>query len=193
MARTMTRAEADREEFAGYVTAQLEAFRQHAGVHSFVWDAAKLTRARHLAPRDTSDAGAYVGAWHVVRAYVTTEFREWVEQYYANRQTFSEWRARAIAERAAAANERASYEMSAAYCTDQLEDLRALVERRDELIVSARERGATWNEIGAAIGLGRAQLHNIAAKHAATLRAAAVELSAGVPDEWEDFDPDAPF
>lgn len=186
MAKTMTRAEMDREEFAGYVTAQLDAFRQHAGVHSFVWDAAKLQRARHLAPRDTSDEGAYVGAWHVVRAYVTTEFREWVEQYYANRQTFSEWKARAVAERAAAANERASYEMSAAYCTDQLEDLRALIERRDELIVTARERGATWREIGDAIGLGRAQLHNIAAKHAATLRAANDELAAGVPVEWDE-------
>lgn len=193
MSKTMTRAECDREEFAGYVTAQLEAFRKREGDLTFVWDAAKLLKARHLAPRDTSDEGAFVGAWHVVRAYVTTEFREWVEQYGARRLTFSEWKARAIAERAALANERADYEASAAYCTDQLEDLRALVERRDELIVSARERGATWGDIGAAIGLGRAQLHNIAAKHAATLRAAAVEMSAGIPDEWEDYDPDAPF
>lgn len=193
MARTLTRAEADREEFAGYVTAQLEAFRKREGELTFVWDAAKLLKARHLAPRDTSDEGAFVGAWHVVRAYVTTEFREWVEQYGARRLTFSEWKARAVAERAALANERADYEASAAYCTDQLEDLRALVERRDELIVTARERGATWADIGAAIGLGRAQLHNIAAKHAATLRAAAAEMSAGVPDEWDDYDPDAPF
>lgn len=187
--QTITRAELDRAEYLGYVTAQLAKFREHAGVHSFVWDAAKLQRARRLAPMDTSDEGAFSGPWRVVRNYVTTEFREWVEQYYAERLTFSEWKRRAIEARNDEAQRVRDYLDSSEYCTDRLTELRGLFEQRDELIISARERGASWADIGEAVGLSRAQLHNIATRHAAKLRAANTELSRGVPAEWDENEP----
>lgn len=189
MTKLTTVAENDREQFAGYVSNELAKFRDHAGVHSFVWDAEKLSRARRLAPMDTSDEGVFVGPWRVVRNYVTTEYREYVEQYFASRLTFTEWKARAIAERAAESQRQNDYLDSADYCTDQLLDLRALFERRDELIVTARERGASWNEIAEAIGLSRAQLHNIATRHAVKLRVAVADVEQSVADAWDDDEP----
>lgn len=192
--KTLTRAEADREAYLGYVTAELAKFREHAGVHSFVWDAEKLQRARRLAPMDTSDEGVFVGPWRVVRSYVTTEYREYVEQYYASRMTFSEWKARAVAERAAEAQRQSDYLDSAEYCTDSLADLRSLFERRDELIVTARERGASWGDIGDAIGLSRAQLHNIATRHAVKMRNAVASVEQHVSSVNEDvWDEDSIF
>lgn len=189
--KTITLAEADRLEWLGYAAAEIAKFRDSQSEHTQVWDMKKLHAARHtFAPIDTSDEGTFSGPWHVVRKYVTTEFRDWLESR-GTRLTFTEWRAARIADRAQEATARQEYVDSAEYCTDQLGELRRLYERRDELIVTARERGASWAEIGEAIGLGRAQLHNIASKHRAKMSAAREEIEAGYPAAW--IDDDEPF
>jgi hypothetical protein len=174
----------DRIAYAGYVQARLEDFWQHAGHNAFVWDFAKLQHAP-CRPRDTSDAGAFKGPWRNVKNYVTTEFREWVDEYYAERKTFAEWRAERVEERRVQAIRDAETLDSAGYKLGELALLRDLLDRRDDIIMGARERGATWADIARAAGLSRQQLHNIAVKHRATFTIAREELAGGVPDDWD--------
>ncbi|MCI2958235.1 hypothetical protein MN032_11050 [Agromyces atrinae] len=120
----------------------------------------------------------FSGPWHTVRPYVTTEFREWVDEYYARRLTFTEWQREARAARVAEAARVRDYVDSAEFCTDQLEQWAELNARRDALIVDARERGATFAVLQASTGMSRMALHNVIA------RAARAAVPDTVPAEW---------
>jgi hypothetical protein len=183
MARA-TLAQNDRESFAGYVADQIrrwEDYNDNGNTH--IWDTRKLAAAdaRHFPrPADTSDAGAWAGAWHTVRPFLTTEFADYIIGGMRERLTFSDWKLRAIAERDAENANVKEYLESAEYATEQLEDLRGLLGRRDSLIVTAWERGASMREIMAASGLGRSQLSNIRSSYsrAARLIVDAAEIAA---------------
>lgn len=150
----------DRETYAGYVASRLAAFTEHAGDTARVWDFDAMQRARRPF---AEDADAFKGPWRDVRPYVTTEFREWIDEYSAERLTCSEWHAAQLDERRQLATRERAYLDSAAYCTDRLERWAELNRERDELIVEARERGASLREIQESTGLSRMAVHNILA------------------------------
>jgi hypothetical protein len=169
MAR-QTIADNDREMFAGYVAEQLTAWETfNAGGNTHIWDTRKIAAAdrRHYPrPEDTTDQGAWAGPWHNVRPFLTTEFVDYMQGGYTEtRQTFSQWRARAAAERDAVTYERAQYEESAEYATDQLADIRDTNRRRDALIVTAWERGASMRDLQESTGMSRSQLSAIRATY----------------------------
>jgi hypothetical protein len=91
---------ADREQYDAWVAARLIDFHEHAGMGAFVWKSsyslAAGGSARGVRGVERADADAFRGPWHTVRPYVTTEFREWIEEYNAPRLTFAEWQAEAI-------------------------------------------------------------------------------------------------
>ena len=179
--------ESDFEEWRGYIYGEIKQF--HDAGNDYLFNPAKIHAAGITCPiTDTGIEGVFTGAWHVVRKYLTTELIDWLE-LRGTRITFSQWQARRRADREEERNARQDYLDSAESCLDQLEELRRLIERRDELIMTARERGATWREIGESVGLKRAQLHNIATRHTVRLEAARRELAAGIPGEWIDSEP----
>lgn len=153
-----------RESYAGYVVMRLNAFREHAGDTARVWDFPKLVAARRSMRVDEADA--FKGPWRNVRPYVTTEFREWVEEYNAERLTFSEWQRARMEEQRAEKSRQRDYMESVEYFTDELVRWAELTRDRDALIVAARERGASFKELMAATGLSRMAIHNVIAADA---------------------------
>lgn len=140
-----------------YVRGELERFYAHCEGVTYIW--AHTPAAERLVSRLGGDGelSAFKGPWHVIRGHVTSEFRQWVEEYEATeRLTFSEWQARAVTER-----QEVAYLESAEHDLDQLRELRRLMGERDALIVEAAKRGAAKTAIAAAIGLSRQQVHAI--------------------------------
>jgi hypothetical protein len=176
--RAATMDDVDRIAYAGYIERMLTDFRLAHGENAHVWNNELLNTSRRVpVTLDTSDRGAWRGPWHIARKWVSTEFRVWIDEYQIPRLTFTEWQAEAIATRQAEADREREYTESPDFCLDELQTLRELNARRDELIVTARERGATWATIGEAIGMSRAQLHNVATRHAAMLAETRVEIA----------------
>ena len=150
---------ADRQDYAGYVAARLVAFREHAGWSARVWDFGKLKAARKSLTREDGDS--FKGPWRTVRPYVTTEFREWVDEYNAERLTFAEWLQVAREVRREQSQRERDYLESVEFMTDELRRWRELCEDRDALIFEARERGASFKDLQDATGLSRMALHNV--------------------------------
>lgn len=150
---------ADRIAYAEYVAGRLRAFHVHAGDTARVWDYGKALA--HGRGTKRTDADAFKGPWRVVRPYVTTEFREWIDEHDAERLTFAEWQAVERAARAKRDAEEVEYIESAAFFTDELRRWAELTRDRDALIVAARERGATFRELQDATGLSRMTLHTV--------------------------------
>jgi hypothetical protein len=159
--------ERDREDWLGYVTATLaeyNAYSNHASPWSDRYPLTAIPRSLRAIVNGFPVDG-FAGAWHVVRKYAAPEFVRFFEGEMRERITFAEWRERATAVRERDAMQELDYLESSEYCLDRLADLRELLAIRDELIMSARARGATWSAIGTAVGLSRAQLHNVATRH----------------------------
>lgn len=92
----MSAWEQDRETWLGYVARMEEEFHEHAGYGAQVW---------RMSWQGLGDfERAFRGPWTQIREYVTTEFREWIEEYDVERVTISEWRERQRAEREAEKN-----------------------------------------------------------------------------------------
>lgn len=174
---------ADRESFAGYVATRLDAFREHAGWSARVWDVDALARARRAG---LEDADAFRGPWRTVRPYVSTDFRVWIEEYYAERLTYTEWQAAQIHARREESERQYAYMDSAEYTLDRLEQWAELNRMRDELIADARERGASFAELQAATGLSRMAVHNVITRERASVAAPVVTLEpvAAVATSW---------
>jgi hypothetical protein len=177
----------DKRTFAGYVAASMEKLASHILDGSWRQDQVQgdieIWNERANSGRiDTSYGALFRGPWHVTRKYVTTEVRQFFEEFDNPRMTFTEWRAECIASRERERTRELDYLDSSGYCLDELAKLRELQDRRDELILTARERGAGWRAIGESIGISRAQLHNIATRHADRLANAA-------PNSWDEDEP----
>ena len=86
----------DVETWLGYVAACEAAYAEHTAGNGRVW------------LETWTGAGdferAWTGNWERVRAAVTPEFRQWVEEYGIERVTLSSWIQRARAEREAERN-----------------------------------------------------------------------------------------
>lgn len=150
----------DYDAWATYVAGECERFYAHTeGVTYIFANTPKAARylARCEARGTSSEQAAFTGAWHVVRGLVTTEFRQWVEEYEGTeRVTFSEWRERSKDERDAV-----EWRESADFALGELATLRRLIAERDALIVAASQKGATKVAIAQAVGLSRQQVHTI--------------------------------
>lgn len=149
----------DLDQWRGYVHGEIARFYTECAGETYIW--AHSPAADKLVARlgGDSEIAAFKGPWHVVRKHVTTEFRQWVEENErTERLTFSEWRARAVEERAEVA-----FTESADYTLGQLEELQRLTRERDFLIVQAAKRGAAKTAIAAAVGISRQQVHTIIA------------------------------
>lgn len=181
-----TQAERDRADYAAWIAGQLERIHNYGGAGFDVWDRSKLRRAGLSESRE--DAEAFRGPWRTVRPYATQEFLWWVEAQGEPRYTFSEWQARARAERDAEAHKVREWLDSAGYCLSELEVLRDMLARRDELIATARERGAAWADITAASGLSRMQAHTVAKAHAARVQSPQQVAPAEPGPEWRVLD-----
>ncbi|WP_136057258.1 hypothetical protein [Microbacterium sp. K24] len=169
--------------WAEYVVGESARFYDHCEGVTYIFadtPAAKRYLARCATRGASSEEAAFTGAWHVVRKLVTTEFRQWVEEYEATeRLTFSQWRERAKEERV-----EASWEESADRALDQLEMLRRLISERDSLILEAARKGATKVAIARAVGLSRQQVHTVIAE----AELAAVVVPDVAPfDSWEEL------
>ena len=81
----------DIESWHGYLARMEEEFYEHAGFAAQIW--------RMEFKGGTSFERAFVGPWHTVRPWVTTEFREWIDEYDVERVTLTEWIRRRRAER----------------------------------------------------------------------------------------------
>lgn len=150
----------DFDTWATYVATECERFYGHTdGVTYIFANTPKAARhiARCAARGVNTEQAAFTGAWHVVRSLVTTEFRQWVEEYEASeRVTFSQWRERAKSDRAEVA-----WSESPDRALGELATLRRLIAERDDLIVDAARKGATKVAIAEAVGLSRQQVHTI--------------------------------
>jgi hypothetical protein len=174
---------ADRTLWEEYVRDEAQRFYAHCEGVTFIWAngpaadklVAKLGDGTRTMVRFTDEFGrertqweyaggdselaAFSGPWHVVRKHVTTEFRQWVEEYDGTKRlTLSQWRAEQIAERSEIA-----FTESAEYTLGQLEELRRLIAERDALILEASKRGASKVAIASAVGLSRQQIHTVIA------------------------------
>lgn len=140
-----------------YVAGELARFYDECGGDAYLW-ADTVAAGRYLSrARGNSGEAAFSGPWHVVRAHVTTEFRQWVEENErTERLTLSQWRQRQAEERAEVA-----FIESAEHTLGQLAELRRLTMERDALIVEASKRGASKVAIAASVGLSRQQVHAI--------------------------------
>lgn len=87
----------DVETWQGYVSAMESAYAAHTEGNGRVW--------LESFKGGSSFERAFVGPWHTVRAHVTTEFRQWLEEYGIERVTLTRWIQRARAERAREAEE----------------------------------------------------------------------------------------
>lgn len=155
-----TQADRDRADYAAWVAGQLERIHAYGGNGFDVWDRGKLRRAGLSEARPDEDA--FRGPWRTVRPYASQELIWWIEAQHEPRYTFAEWQARARADRDAELHRVREWLESAEYCLSELEVLRDMLARRDELIASARERGASWAAITGASGLSRMQAHTVA-------------------------------
>lgn len=144
----------DRADWERWVASQVEMVEH--GMRIDVWDHAARTRAG-LLPAWTGDA--WRGPWWTVRPYVTTEFREAVEQGFIVRQTVTQYaraQVQARADLAAMAEEAAD-----GHALDQLAFLRDLAAERNRYIVEASASGATVAAIVEASGLSRSQVMKV--------------------------------
>lgn len=150
---------ADLMAWQEYVSGELARFYGECAGEAYLW-AETPAAARYLSrARGTSGEAAFSGPWHVVRAHVTTEFRQWVEENEGTeRLTLSQWRQRQAEERAEVA-----FLDSADHTLGQLAELRRLTLERDALIVEASKRGASKVAIAASVGISRQQVHTIIA------------------------------
>lgn len=151
----------DRIDYDTYLAGQYAAWLEHTSGSGYIWDARALARAGRDVP---TALDAWRGPWRNVRPYVSTEFRQWVEEHFLDRVTFAEWQAQRIQERRETAETKRDYVESADYCLDRLESWAELNRERDEQICEARERGATFRELSEATGLTRMALHNVIEK-----------------------------
>ncbi|MFD5864373.1 hypothetical protein ACFWGP_05440 [Agromyces sp. NPDC127015] len=176
----MTRQEQrDRDEYAGYVARRLADYREHAGWSAGVWQPTyTIAQGQMVAapPRDESDA--FVGPWHTVRPYVTEEFRVWVDEYFAERLTFTEWQATRRHDRERERIAREEFEETGDAALDSLTFWRELDEQRDRLIVQARTAGKSFAQLRVATGMSRAALAAVVAKHTRA------DIPDVVPAEW---------
>lgn len=176
---------ADRQAYDEHVALQYAAWLEHTGGVGYIWDEKALHRAGKVAP---SALEAWAGPWRNVRPYVATEFRQWIEEHFLERVTFSEWQAVRIQERREAKESQRDYLESSDYCLDRLENWAELNRERDTQIVEARERGATFKELSAATGLTRRALHNVIEKarmvEVSRLIVEAETLTAESADTW---------
>lgn len=183
--------DADREGYALWVEQQLHIIETWSGTGFDIWDRNKLARAGI----DRNDSDVFRGPWRLCRPYVTQEMLWWVEAYGQPRLTFTEWQARARADRDREAHAVREWLESADYCLSELEVLRDMLARRDELIATARERGAQWSQICDASGLSRMQAHTVAKQYAgAPKRERVTPPAASFADLRDDLHPfaDAP-
>jgi predicted XRE-type DNA-binding protein len=181
MAR-QTLAERDTLAFEDYAYAELEKFHAHnAPGYADVWDSLALNTARERfqpTPTDTEEVDAWAGRWKTIRPWLTNEFITWMEEHagITSRLTLSEWRVEAVKRRRMDGDYEGDYQDTPEFIIEQLESLRDSLKIRDELIVTAWERGQTMAQIQAATGLGRSQLSVIRGTHeralADTVRAA---------------------
>lgn len=153
---------ADYESWVEYVTNELAAFYEHTEGVTYIFDhspaSAKYVARWHKRGMST-ELAAFSGPWHVVRKLVTTEYRQWVEEYEAtDRLTYTQWVERAKNDRVEVA-----WEESAERALDKLEMLRRLTLERDAIIVEAARKGATKVAIARSVGLSRQQIHVIIA------------------------------
>lgn len=149
----------DRDAWVAYVRGEVARFYDVSGGVTYIWQ--HTPAADRLVQRlgGDSELAAFSGPWHVIRAHLTPEFYQWAhENYGTERLTFSQWRVRAVEERA-----ELHYSETAEYTLGQLEELQRLTRERDALIVEAAKRGATKVSIAAAVGLSRQQIHAIVA------------------------------
>jgi hypothetical protein len=153
----MTRADVD--AWNAYVAGEVARFFQHCEGTTYIWQATPEAERAIARNGGDSERAAFTGPWHIIRKHLTTEFRQWVEEYEGTeRITPTEWRARQVAGRAEVA-----WMDSADYSLGQLEELRRLTAERDAIIVEAARRGATKVSIARAVGLSRQQIHTIVA------------------------------
>jgi hypothetical protein len=160
---SLSTLEHDQETFDGYVAAQLLIFENEE--RADVWNTEKFRLARVAGdpvPVDTRDAGAFVGPWHVVRTFVSDEFKVWCEGGMRKRFTFAEWQQNRIKDRVLE-NARAEENTldTAAYFMRELNEIREAAARRDSFILGARSHGVTYAQLIVATGISRAQLDNI--------------------------------
>jgi hypothetical protein len=172
----------DRAAWETYVRGEVARFYDHCDGTTYIWAntpaadtvVARLTgtrtavnftdehgreRTRFEYVGGDSELAAFSGPWHVIAKHLTTEFRQWVEEYEAtDRLTLSDWRAAQIA-----ARREVAFMESADYTLGQLEELRRLTGERDALIVEASKRGASKVAIARSVGLSRQQIHTIVA------------------------------
>jgi hypothetical protein len=159
--RAPTQAEQDRAGYALWIEGQLHEIETYGGSGFDIWDRKKLERAGI----DRNDSDVFRGPWRLCRPYVTQEMLWWVEAYGMPRLTFSEWQARARADRDRESHRVREWLESADYCLSELEVLREMLSRRDELIATARDRGASSAQVETASGLSRMQVHTIRTRY----------------------------
>ena len=81
----------DVETWLGYVSRLETEFLAHAGYGANLW--------QDTWAGQTDFERVMTGPWHIVRAHVTTELREWFDEYDTERVTLTEWRKRMREER----------------------------------------------------------------------------------------------
>ncbi|MCZ4066450.1 hypothetical protein O1W71_02050 [Microbacterium sp. H37-C3] len=143
-----------------YVRLDLARYAEHTGGTGQLWSD-RPESLRFLARRraGSTDEYAYTGPWHIVRKHVTTEFRQWVEEFEASeRLTLTDYAAKLRAERVEVA-----YFDSADRALDRLVEMRRILAERDAVIVDAARKGASKVAIANAIGISRQQVHAIIA------------------------------
>jgi hypothetical protein len=155
--------EHDQETFEGWCHGQLTKFELDE--RADVWNTEKLRLAAAAGdptPKDTSELGVFVGPWHVIRTFVSDEFKVWCEGGMRKRFTFAEWQRDRIKDRVEENNlvEENTLD-TAAYFLRELREIREIQARRDNTIIMARATGVSYTQLGYATGLSRAQLDNI--------------------------------
>lgn len=160
-----------------YVSGELARYAEHTGGTGRLWaqnpHASRFVEKRRAG---SPEEYAFTGPWHIVRKYVTTEFRQWVEEFEATeRLTLAQHAER---ERAAAASR--AWLDTPEYVLDRLDEIRRMMAERDALIVEAARRGAKKTAIAEATGLQRQTIHAILA--AAEESGDAWERLSPVPD-----------
>lgn len=179
----MTAQDQDRADWEAWVSAQLARI-EHYGAEGNGFDVFDQSKMR-AANRWFTSEDAYRGPWRSIRPYVTREFLWWIEAEGQPRITLQEWRTRARKERARRASEVATWHESADFSLSELAMLRDLLARRDEIIATARDRGASWRAICEAAGLSRMQAHTSAKNYRAkNTTAGGTEWVEVTPGEW---------
>jgi hypothetical protein len=179
-APSVTVTPSDRAAWESWVASLVEYVEQTLRID--VWDHAARARAGKPA---AWTADAWVGPWWTVKPYVTTEFREAVEQGLVPRQTVTQYARAQVQARADLAV--MTEEAADGHALDQLAYIRALNEDRDRYIVEASASGATVRAICEASGLSRSQVMKIRADAATAARLQAA-LDDALAAEYADAD-----